>query len=198
MKRLFVVLCAVVAVAQCGVPLALIARYENVLRTGTALRVPLRGFDPSDPFRGRYVAIRPQLAVAESLRPVFKNMPDDGRFWATLRADAAGLAQVTALSKDRPDDALAVEVSKSGGWAWAENLPETQEAARSMSVGLRIDRYYVNESQAAQADAALARATRRTAGDAPPGDRAFALVRVKDNLAMIEGITVDGAPLETR
>ena len=61
-RKLKVILIVVAGLIQLAVVGTLIGRWEATLRGGAEIRVPTDGFDPADPFVGRYVRIRSRLS----------------------------------------------------------------------------------------------------------------------------------------
>ena len=193
MKRLrlglFLALCA----AQLAIPLAMAYRHERTLRQGTVYRFHTEPFDPVDAFRGRYVAIRLRLVAAA--HPA--NQDDVGsELYVPLDRDARGFAIARTLSRTRPS---------SGDWLrgtlsediYEELGPPTDEAPprRPALLGTRIelpyDRYYMEESKAPQAERAV-----RSFEPTGPRMEVTARVRVRHGLGAIEGLDVNGVPIE--
>jgi uncharacterized membrane-anchored protein len=177
---LFLALC----LAQLAIPLSMAYCYERTLREGAVYRFHTEPFDPVDAFRGRYVAIRLRLVAPMEL----KTRDYRSRVYATLGTDAQGFATVSALS-DRPPS--------SGDWlegtlGGADVPPTWRSPAPLPLLGTRIelpfDRYYMEESKAPEADRLWSEGLR----DA----EATARVRVRNGLGVIEGLDVNGVPIE--
>jgi len=193
MKRLrlglFLALCA----AQLAIPLAMAYRYERTLREGAVYRFHTEPFDPVDAFRGRYVAIRLRLVTA----PHPSNQDYVGsEFYVVLDRDAQGFATVRTLSRARPSsgDWLRGTVSDD---VYAEFAPRTDEKPpeRPALLGTRVelpyDRYYMEEGKAPQAEQAV-----RSFQPTGPRMDVTARVRVRHGLGAIEGLDVNGVPIE--
>ena len=186
---LFLTLCA----AQLAIPLAMAYRYERTLREGTVYRFHTEPVDPVDAFRGRYVAIR--------LRLVAPPQPAGDDRWGTayyvvLGQDAQGDAIVRALSKDRPQegDWLHGTLGEDVYEEWSrppEEAPPERPPLLGTRVELPLDRYYMEEGKAPQAD----RAVGRLGAERPRMD-VTARVRVRHGLGAIEGLDVNGVPIE--
>jgi uncharacterized membrane-anchored protein len=186
---LFLTLCAV----QLAIPLAMAYRYERALREGTPYRFHTEPFDPVDAFRGRYVAIRLRLLQA----PHPSNQDHvDSEIYAVLDRDADGFATVRTLSRTRPT---------SGDWVegtlgedvyedrrrFQEDEPPQRPTLLGTRVELSLDRYYMEEGKAPQAE----RVTRSLGSQRPQMD-VTARVRVRQGLGAIEGLDVNGVPIE--
>ena len=67
--RLRLTLLVILALLQIGITASSILKYESTLRTGTLYRIPTMPIDPADPFRGRYVAVRPAIMMRNPIAP---------------------------------------------------------------------------------------------------------------------------------
>jgi uncharacterized membrane-anchored protein len=181
---LFLALC----LAQLAIPLSMAYRYERTLREGALYRFRTEPFDPVDAFRGRYVAIRLRLLTPEELDEAWGT-----RVYATLTSDAQGFATVLSISMERP---------ASGHWIEGkvaepvyEPLPEgstepprTAPRLLGTRIDLPIDRYYMEESKAPAADRIWMEGMQQA--------EASARVRVRKGVAAIEGLDINGVPIE--
>jgi uncharacterized membrane-anchored protein len=186
---LFLALCAV----QLAIPLTMAYRYERTLREGTVYRFHTEPFDPVDAFRGRYVAIRLRLVAA----PHPANQDYAGlEYCVALDRDAQGFATVRTLSKERPSGGewLRGTVSDDVFAEWrphAEDAPPERPALLGTRIELPFDRYYMEEGKAPQAE----RVVRNFRSEGPQLD-VTARVRVRHGLGAIEGLDVNGVPIE--
>ena len=189
MKRarlgLFLALCAV----QLAIPLAMAYRYERTLREGAVYRFHTEPFDPVDAFRGRYVAIRLRLLAAP--HPV--NQDYTGlEYYVVLARDAQGFATARTLLNERPatgdwlrgtvSEEVYVELRHAG-----EQPPE-RPALLGTRIELPFDRYYMEEGKAPAAD--------RIWREGMQQAEAVARVRVRHGLGAIEGLDINGVPIE--
>ena len=146
-RTLKVILIVVAGLVQLAVVGTLIGRWEATLGGGAEIRVQTGGFDPVNPFVGRYVRIRSRLTSTNCV---------DGaeywrlhRFWFAVRPNAeSGLAEVVAVGKTRaelPEDAIALQLQgrSMSKETWAE-LP---------------DRYYMSERTVGAAEKLVQTAT---------------------------------------
>lgn len=173
--RYRLVLFGLVVLLQLWVPLRGILRYEAALRAGAVYKVRVEPVDPEDPFRGRYLAVRLVLDGDVEIDP-----PAD-EAWATIEADPDGFARALATSASRPATGDAVRVRRS----WRSRA---DGEGRETALQLTVDRYYMNERAARAVD-------RRMWSRNGTADASYALVRVKDGVAALEAIVVDGRPL---
>jgi hypothetical protein len=185
--RLRAGLFAALCVAQLALPLSFAWRYERTLREGTLYRVRVEPIDPADPFRGRYVAVRLRIVCPDCADPDYGR-----RVFASLATDAEGFATAAALSRDPPPSGDFVRgvvggpVFRPGG-----------EVEPGVHVVLPPDRYFMTEALAPEAERAWRERVAQQEG-ARAAPVASARVRVRDGLAALEGLDVDGVPIERR
>jgi uncharacterized membrane-anchored protein len=188
MSRLRLGLFAIVCAAQLGIPLAMAYRYERALRDGTVYRFRTEPVDPVDAFRGRYVAIRLRLVAPGE--PASR-MDWGDEVYATLGNDDAGFAVVRTLSTGKPSGGDWIEGTLAEP-VHAEPAPGVEPTGPPALLGTRIelplDRYYMEESKAPAADRIWAEGQRQA--------ETVARVRVRHGVAAIEGLDVNGVPIE--
>ena len=207
MKRLrlplFLALCAV----QLAIPLAMAYRYERTLREGAVYRFHTEPFDPVDAFRGRYVAIRLRLLGAGA-HPGSRDRWSE-KVYVTLGRDSQGFATVRALSEEPPaggdwlSGTLAEDVYEDLPPRPADAPPE-RPARLGTRIELPFDRYYMEEGNAPQAERAVRGlgpgmdpdALGRSITAFGPQMDVTARVRVRQGLGAIEGLDVNGVPIE--
>lgn len=166
----------VLAVVQLGAAVSGIARYERVLSSGTQLKLEIAPVDPADPFRGRYVS----LAFEATREPVPAD-PDvvmSGPAFAMFTVDERGYAKIERVTRVEPTQGPYIELDQSG---WLDDTSR-------LHVQLPLDRYYMQEKLAPDAERAYTNAVR--------GKGSYALVRVHEGRAVIEGVYLDGVPIE--
>lgn len=172
-STVFLVFAAVTFVAQWLVPLTMITGQEVVLKKGQEIKIRCQPIDPYDPFRGRYVRVRLDLSLPEDL-PLPEDWNRQQRLFAILGTDADGFAEVRAIVLDEPEQGLYVRGQK-------------QQWGNTFDLGL--DRYYMNERLAPEAERLL----RSGIGDIA---EVWASLRVWEGRAVLGGLYVDGVPIE--
>ncbi|MCG3150428.1 MAG: hypothetical protein PCFJNLEI_03914 [Verrucomicrobiae bacterium] len=178
--KLTLILLAVVAVGQLGIPGYMIHRQEQTLREGRAYKFKTAPVDPYDAFRGRYVALRyAQDHAAWTGTNVVRRMPA----FATVVEGTDGFAVVSELALTRPaaGDFLRVMVHYSG---WGTN-------AGMAYFTLPFDRYYMEETKAPMAERAYWDNNRRGQTNL----NTYALVRIRQGHGVLEELFVDGRPI---
>lgn len=186
-----VIALVVLSVAQLVAAVWSIARFESTLSSGTPYKMRVRPVDPADAFRGRYVAVQPSLTIDKSLVPesdrlttdLYQNPP---KAFVILGTDAQGFARADRIVADRPSgvDYLAIDR------VW-ETLNPGRTPPAVFTMSFPFDRYYMNEAAAPAAQQRYWEATRRNASST-----AWLTVRVRNGLGVIEGLYIDGVPIE--
>jgi uncharacterized membrane-anchored protein len=176
MKTLPILIFALTVLAQWAAPLSQIMRYERTLTEGKLIRLRCEAPDPYDPLRGRYLAIRPeqrQVAVSKDSKFEYGQ-----HAYATQQTGADGLTTLHELHTSPPANEDYVRVTAGYGAYDSERL----------NVTWPIDRFYLNEELAPEADRWFADTVRTAKG-------IIAEVRVKDGTAVLENLTFDGKSL---
>jgi uncharacterized membrane-anchored protein len=166
---ILVVLC----LAQLAAAGSSIVKYETTLRSGALYRIRSIPIDPADAFRGRYVAVSPSITIpapidAETERLLLRIQSGE-RGYVVLATDDEGIAS-----------------------AWPQWTATAQDATRTgYTINFSFDRYYMNEQAAPEAENQFRAAARRNSAS-----RAWLTVRVRNGAGVIEGLFVDGVPIE--
>lgn len=131
MKRaiLLAILIATFAIGL-GYNIYTVVRSETALALEDTWRFKLTGYDPYDPFSGRYVQFR-----VEALHrlDIAQGMPDNARIYLLLDTDEAGYTYVAEVSQEKPESEGDWLVARHRRNGWLEPL---------------FTRYYVNALRA--------------------------------------------------
>lgn len=161
---------------QLIVPFSMIVRREAILKTGAQFRFKTEPVDPFDAFRGRYVALKleaEKLPLAKGL-----DLKYDQKVYAEITVDEGGFARFSGLSFERPHHASYIE-------ARVNHFTD-----KDVFLRLPIDRYYMEEKAAPLAEKAYREHSN-------PGKKdAYVVVRIKDGLAVTEGLYIAGQRIE--
>ncbi len=166
-----------VFLAQLGTPVFMIAQREKVLRRGAEFRFRVAPVDPYDAFRGRFVWIggtSNRVTKADA-----STYARGERVYATVARGEDGFARFATVSRRRPD-----------GHDWIRTRVE-HASGREVAIDTTFHRFYMEESEAPAAEAAVRDASRRTATNRT----AAVVVRVRDGLAVITDLEIDGRPV---
>lgn len=167
---------AILCVAQVAVPLSMVWQHEQTLRTGRPFKVRTEPVDPVDALRGRYVAVSP---VVHAPLPPAGEEPPVGDVWVDLEEGPDGFARARMVTTTRFDTPTALP-----GYVIASRPDD----APSIRVLLPLDRYYMEETKAP----AVEREYRERAAAA----QAWVTIRVRDGMAVIDGLYLDGRRVE--
>jgi uncharacterized membrane-anchored protein len=156
----------------------MISRREIILTRGEQFKFRTAPVDPYDAFRGRYVA----LSIDKSFAPLSKGQKFryGESVYALIGIDESGFAEITAVTDKRPEDQayMLATVDYYGSKVDVVNLD------------LPIDRYYMEENAAAQAENIYREFSSRGKQDA------YVSVRILNGLAVIESLFVGGQRIE--
>lgn len=173
MKALRLLIFAAVALAQLGVPAWLIWMRTQTLTKGKVWKFRTAPVDPLDAVRGRYVA----LSFKAQQVPRAERLPPSSSVYALLREGASGFAEVERLSTTPLQGDNVMKVAPGSWWDGVQH------------VDFPLDRYWVNEKRAPQAERAYAANSRKEK------DNAYVTVRVHNGDAAIDQLFIDDQPL---
>jgi len=164
-----------------------IVRYESTLASGTPYKLRVVPVDPADAFHGRYVAIRPAITLTPPIAPeteaVVKSFQQErATGFVALGADAQGFARAVDIVPTRP---------AGGDYLAIDDVRLANNAANGYTISLPFDRYYMNEASAPAAQERYTAAVGRNARST-----AWLSVRVKNGAGVIDGLFIDGVPIE--
>lgn len=188
-------LLAILATLQIGSTASSIVKYETTLRSGTAYRILSNAIDPADPFRGRYVTVRPTITMRAPIPPetvnLLERIQSGETGYAVLAEDADGFARAAQLVMQKPAGGDYLEIAHV--WPqWQEStVPNTPSVLAGYNLQFSFDRYYMNDAVAPQAQERARQAPRANAES-----RTWLAVRVKNGIGVIEGMFIDGVPIE--
>ena len=182
-------------VAQLAAASWSIARYESTLSSGTLYRIHVAPVDPADAFRGRYVAVRPTIRIPDPIGSATERLlwartgSMSGTAYVVLETDAEGFARARQVMAQPPVAGDYLEIARVST-AW-DPRPSGQAKRLGWDLTFSFDRYYMNETAAPSAAARYLDATRQSSAS-----RAWLTVRVKNGAGVIEGLFIDGTPIE--
>ena len=205
MRKLQIVCFLVAAIVICGAIAYRIAYCEDIIRNGVEYRVRVEGYDPYDPMRGRYLAVRlalPDYRLTEAECAAF-NVTSPGyvynhidRAYAVLTRDDDGFAEIAAISPAPPTDSTDfVEVTgtiANGSYHMSrdgDDDGEQDDNAPKFSARFDTNRYYINETLANQLERDHFRVEEED-------NNTVAVLRVLNGKHIVTGLLVNGLPLE--
>ena len=188
-------LLGILAMLQIGATASSIFRYESVLRGGAPYRIQTMPIDPADPFRGRYVAVRPTIAIRNPIAPEMQNVLDRVGMGETgyvvLGTDEQGFARADPVVDRPPAQGDYLEILHAWPRWQEQTAPNTPAIRDGYDLIFSFDRYYMNDAAAPQAEERARQASRTNSGS-----RTWLDVRVKNGRGVIAGLFIDGTPIE--
>ncbi len=169
----------VLAAIQMWVPLSMIARREATLRKGTAYKFRTRPVDPYDAFRGRFVRLVFENTDASTTNAA--QFTQGQTVYVMVNVDTNGYAVLGDATPERPTQEGDYIRTRVTYWRSSTN--------NQIRVQLPFDRFYMNESDAPEAETQFRRAGRRKQR------AAYALVRVRSGMAVIEDLYIEDQPI---
>jgi uncharacterized membrane-anchored protein len=176
MKNKLITGLLLLALVQIYVPLSMIIKRENVLKSGEQFKFRTVPVDPFDAFRGRYVALR--IEGDHVTKQGAQDFEKGRSVYAIIEVDDQGFARFDSITLSRPIGKAYIAAKTgypSGGKVYLE---------------LPFDRYYMEEKAAPAAEAAYRQHSQQGKLDA------YIVVRVKDGFAVIESLYVGGQRIE--
>jgi uncharacterized membrane-anchored protein len=158
-------------------PLSMITKRESILKNGEQFKFKTAPVDPYDAFRGRYVALQIEengnILVSQDTRLSYGQ-----NVYALISIDEGGFAKFTTLTTTKPAVAPFIQTKV------------RHIVGDKAQLDLPIDRYYMEEKAAPEAEKIYRQHSRQDKQDA------YVLVRVKDGFAVIEALYVGGRRIE--
>jgi len=161
------------SLAVITVPLVIIYQSENILENGHRHKIKLRGYDPFDPFRGKYLRLNYDNMISgdETIR-------EGEKAYITLKKDSDGFSEFDYAFHDEPShtDYFEAEVLYAGGGMIEFKMDN-------------ITKYFINENKAKKAEYVIMDFTQNKPNDI------YVAIRVYDGHCRLEDIFVEEKPL---
>jgi hypothetical protein len=124
---------------------------ENRLRTGKKIKIAVSAYDPSDPLRGRYLALSPRgFAASDLSSPSEADHEGSAPVFALLKEDEKGFSRIDRTTGKRPDIFGYLELSydekgriKPPFERFYLNQDEAPEAEKLMRSASAMDAYVI-------------------------------------------------------
>jgi uncharacterized membrane-anchored protein len=174
MKKILLLLFALMCLAQWYVPGMMIYDQEQVLNEGKVYKFKTRPIDPSDPFRGKYITLNfeeDHINVTD-----FKEWENVSDVYVSLR-DSAGYARINSVSMHEPEgiDYIKARVQS----------VDSYDAPYTLWIAYPFERFYLEESKAAEAE----RVSWQARTDST--QVTYAVVSVKDGKAGLKDVMIN-------
>ncbi len=165
-RKLLIGLLLLTCAVGIGVNVRTVATREAALARESVWRFRIGGFDPLDPFRGRYIqfSVPALLEVERDIDGEYPSFLAEGEeFYAVLARDDAGFGRIAFASAEKPDG--------DGDWLTLRHAGEGK-------VEPVFSRYYVNAARADKLDREF-RTNRNSA---------YVTVRIANGVGVITGV----------
>ena len=179
MKKLLIPLFLALSCIQWWVPASMIVKKETVLENGKAFKFLTERVDPSNPFKGRYVALNFKASL---FIPSDKNEFSRGQeIFVTLIKDDSGFAKIATISATEP----------SGKTDYVKALIDyiDYDDAKTIHIQYPFEEFYMDEYKAPEAEDVY----REMNSDIK--NKTYALVKILKGDAVIEDVIIDDIPI---
>lgn len=168
----------IMVIAQLYIPANMILESEKILSDGQVFKFKTAPIDPTDPFRGKYIALNFE---ATSFRG---KLPDTffygEKVYVSLSTNNEGFARIADISKSIPENEHYVSGTVS-------NFFEGDTSY--VSVEYPFNRFYMEESKAYHAELAYNESARDS------NQTTYALVSIRNGDAVIKDVIINGVPI---
>ena len=172
-----------IALIQLTIPVKSIYDQEQILTHGKEFKFQTVPVDPTDPFRGKYIALNfKENTIGVS---TYEKWSKGEKVFVIVEEDKNGFAQVMYASKTVPNNhnhylsAIVQRVTSTKG-----------ESNLEIQIQYPFDRYYMEESKAKAAEDLYRKAT------ADQKILTYALVNIKDGKATLKDVMIDGKSIK--
>jgi uncharacterized membrane-anchored protein len=170
---------AFVCAAQLAVPLWSIVDHERTIKSGEEFLFLAAPVDPYDAFRGRYVRVNlddPSVYFEDGA-----SLERGQDVYVTIAHGEDGLTEFLEVFLDPPTDGMTyIKVECNGFWESPENV----------RLSIPIDRYYMEETLAPEAERAYGSASR------DEETQATVSLRIYKGKSVLTGLFIDGIRIE--
>ena len=177
MKKLILLLFAIIVLAQWAAPLSMIWKSERVLSKGKVFRFKTEPVDPEDPLRGRYVSLN--FIADEYVAKTTYIYNED--VYALIGTDAKGYAYITNLYKLEPDDIK--------DYVKVRVLYTNDE--NKVMLSFPFEEYYMDEYKAPEAESLYRKSATDTTSDT------YALVNIYKGRGVTRDLIINGRSIHS-
>lgn len=171
-KRFIFFLFILFALGQLFLTFSSIVTKETILKNGTVHKFQTKMVDPSDPFRGKYVA----LNLDNSINISNANKYEKGsEVFVLLTKDEQGFSHLSSISDSRPDNNNYLKLKIDSSFD------------EEISFEMVFDRYYIDENFAKKAEAAY--------WDESRAGNTYISVRVLSGTGILEELFISDVPV---
>ncbi len=177
MKNWYLLVFGILVAAQWYVPGKMVLESETLLREGKAFKFRLAPVDPTDPFRGKYIALNYHNSRYNT--STLWTRGDD--VFVELAEDEEGFAKIIDLSPVQPNHTNDyIKATVRSYYEWDETV----------IISYPFDRYYLEESIAYPAEEVF-RQLRRDSNTV-----AYGLISIKNGSGVLSAVILNDRPIE--
>ena len=179
MKKLIIPLFLALACIQWWVPASMIIKKETVLTNGKQFKFLTEPVDPSNPFKGKFIALNFKASV---FIPLDKNEFSHGQeIYVTLITDDSGFAKIATISATEP----------AGRTDYVKALIDyiDYDDVKTIHIQYPFQEFYMDEYKAPEAESVY----REMNSDIK--NKTYALVKILKGDAVIADVIIDDIPI---
>ena len=180
MKKMIMVLFAVMCLAQWIVPGKMVYDSENTIAEGTLYKFKTAPVDPSDPLRGKYITLNFQENFFQFTDSAEWQSGD--QIFVTFTTDSAGFAVPEQVYHTKPEAESYLET-------FVDHVYYYRMTITKCGTNLPFDRFYMEESKAPQAEQLYWKAQRDSA------QVVYALVSIGQGQAVLQDVIINDRPI---
>ena len=179
MKKSIIPVFLALACIQWWVPASMIVKKETVLTDGKQFKFLTQPVDPSNPFKGKFIALNFKASV---FIPADKNKYSTGQeIYVHLITDDSGYAKIAAISANEP----------TGKTDYIKAIIEyiDYDEEKAIHIQYPFEEFYMDEYKAPQAESIYRERNRDIQ------NKTYALVKILNGDAVIEDVLIDDIPI---
>ncbi len=174
-KKYYMVLFALLAIAQLGVAARMIIQQEQIIQKGEPFFFKTAPIDPYDPFRGKYITLRFEAEQYETTD--LRTWQAQEEVFVSIITDSAGFVQIAGLSKTPP-------LSDTPYFQARVNYFYPTDSLATISLDFPFDRFYMEESKAPEAEKIYREAFQQSKEDI------YAVVFINQGKSVLEDVKI--------
>jgi uncharacterized membrane-anchored protein len=180
-KKIILLLFILVIGAQLIVPAKMILNKERVLKTGTAFKFKTIPFDPSDPFRGKYIHLNFEEDKFEIKNK--DNWTRNEEVYAIITNNDNGYATIKNVVKEKPSSDIHFITTK-------VKHVDFYGVTKSITIEYPFERFYMEEFKAKPAEDVYRDSFKIE------NTTTYALVYIKNGAAVLENVFINNVPIK--
>lgn len=178
-KKWILILMALTALAQIGIPIVMVIDSEHILDDGIPNKIRTAPVDPNDPFRGKYISLD-----FENDYFVIEDDTDWKRndlVYVLFQKDSFGFATIKAITKNPPSESRNYIKTSIQRVSYYSNRGHYR-----VYVDFPFDRFYMEESKAPKAERLYNTGVRQDSAEV------YALLMVEDGNFILKDVFYNG------